>query len=78
MARADVRPDIKERVLGHTIKGVEGSTTGTTTMLRRPRRSRRSAGVIFTIVNGVPEEPKEVKPSVWGVTVKKQARTTRP
>ena len=24
MARAEVRPDISERVLGHTIKGVEG------------------------------------------------------
>ena len=25
MARAGVRPDISERVLGHTIKGVEGT-----------------------------------------------------
>jgi len=36
MVRSDIRPDISERVLGHTIKGVEGTYDQHTTAMRKP------------------------------------------
>ncbi len=36
MARAGVRPDIAERVMGHAIKGVEGFMIGIPTVKRKP------------------------------------------
>ena len=44
MARAGVRPDISERVLGHEMGAWKASTTGTPTETRRPTLLRALAG----------------------------------
>ena len=57
---------------------VEGVYDRHTYDAQKAKALQALAGMIFTIVNGVPEEPKKTKPSVWGVVAKQQARTARP
>ena len=51
MARAGVRPDIAERVMGHAITGVEGTYDRHSYRDEKADALRRLAGLIETIIN---------------------------
>ena len=51
MARADVRPDIAERVLGHAIKGVEGIYDRHRYDVEKADALQRLANLVETIIN---------------------------
>ncbi len=51
MARAGVRPDIAERVMGHAIKGVEGIYDRHSYLEEKAEALRRLAGLVETILN---------------------------
>jgi integrase len=51
MARADVRPDVAERVLGHAITGVEGVYNRHAYLNEKTDALQRLAALIQTIVN---------------------------
>jgi integrase len=51
MSRAGVRPDVAERVLGHAIKGVEGTYDRHSYREEKAHALRALAGLIETIVN---------------------------
>lgn len=51
MARAGVRPDISERVLGHTIKGVEGVYDVHDYRDEKADALTRLAALVETIIN---------------------------
>ena len=51
MARADVRPDIAERVLGHAIPGVEGVYDRHQYSEQKADALKRLAALIETIIN---------------------------
>jgi integrase len=54
MARAGVQPDIAERVLGHTIQGVEGTYNRHTYRKEKAEALRKLAGLIERITNPQP------------------------
>jgi integrase len=60
MARAGVRPDISERVLGHVIKGVEGIYDRHEYREEKAHSLRALAGLIENILT--PQEPKVTRP----------------
>jgi hypothetical protein len=51
MSRADVRPDIAERVLGHAIPGVEGVYDRHKYDVHKAEALMRLAGLIEKIIN---------------------------
>ncbi len=51
MSRADVRPDIAERVMGHAITGVEGVYDRHSYLEEKAEALRRLAGLLDTILN---------------------------
>ncbi len=51
MARADVRPDVAERVLGHAIKGVEGVYDRHTYAEHKAEALKRLASLVEKIIN---------------------------
>jgi integrase len=51
MARAGIRPDISERMLGHVIEGVEGIYDRHTHSAEKADALKRLAGLIESIVN---------------------------
>jgi hypothetical protein len=51
MSRANVRPDVAERVLGHAIKGVEGVYDRHSYREEKAHALRALAGLIEKIVN---------------------------
>jgi integrase len=69
MARAGVRPDISERVLGHTIKGVEGVYDRHGYDVEKAEALVRLAALVETIINPPPANV---------VPLTKQTRKARP
>ncbi|MGB9353790.1 MAG: integrase, partial [Pseudolabrys sp.] len=51
MSRAGVRPDVAERVLGHAIRGVEGTYDRHSYREEKARALNALAGLIETILN---------------------------
>ena len=62
MARADVRPDIAERVLGHAIGGVEGIYDRHRYDAEKAAALAKLAALIDEIVNGTPAKVTRLKP----------------
>ncbi len=63
MSRAKVRPEIAERVMGHSIKGVEGVYDRHTYLDEKGDALRRLAGLVETILNPpAGENVVELKP----------------
>ena len=59
MARAGVRPDIAERVLGHAIKGVEGIYDRHAYSEEKAHALRALAGLIERIINPPADNVRE-------------------
>ncbi len=61
MSRADVRPDIAERVLGHAIKGVEGIYDRHRYDAEKADALQRLANLVGTIVNPPADNVRQLK-----------------
>ena len=71
MSRADVLPHISERVLGHTIKGVEGVYDRHDYSEQKADALRKLTRQIEVIVVGADGEPSRTAPSKWNVVAVK-------
>ena len=70
MARAGVRPDIAERVMGHAIAGVEGVYDRHSYRDEKADALQRLAGLLATILNA----PETNVQSIYGRTAKRVAK----
>ncbi len=61
MARAGVRPDVAERVMGHAIQGVEGIYDRHSYRDEKADALRRLAGLIETILNPPAENVTQIR-----------------
>ena len=61
MSRADVRPDIAERVLGHAIKGVEGVYDRHRYDAEKADALQRLANLVETIINPPADNVRQLR-----------------